>query len=45
MSDSTIVDLLMIKTRIIWRNAAQIRERAEILREVQLDTEPDQTAI
>jgi hypothetical protein len=34
MSDSMIVDLLVIKTRIIWPNAAQIQECAEILKEV-----------
>jgi hypothetical protein len=44
MSDSIIVDLLMIQTRIIWPDAGHIKECAEILREVQLDTEPDQTA-
>jgi hypothetical protein len=44
MSDSMIVDLLVIKTRIIWPNAAQIQERAEVLKEVQPDTVPDQTA-
>jgi hypothetical protein len=45
MSDSMIVDLLVIRTRIIWPNAAQIQEYAEILKEVQSDTVPDQTAI
>jgi hypothetical protein len=44
MSDSMIVDLLVIRTRIIWSNGAQIKECAEILKEVQLDTFPDQTA-
>jgi hypothetical protein len=44
MSDSMIVDLLVIETRIIWPNAAQIKECAEILKEVQSDTVPDQTA-
>jgi hypothetical protein len=44
MSDSMIVDLLVIKTRIRWPNAVQIKECPEILKEVQLDTGPDQTA-
>jgi hypothetical protein len=44
MSDSMIVDLLMIKTRIICPDAAQISECAEILREVQSDAGPDQMA-
>jgi hypothetical protein len=44
MSDSMIVDPLVIKTRIIWPNAAQIKECAEILKEVQSDTVPDQMA-
>jgi hypothetical protein len=44
MSDSMISDLLVIKTRIIWPNAAQTKKCAEILREVQSDTVPDQTA-
>jgi hypothetical protein len=44
MSDSVIVDLLVIKTRIIWPNAAQIKEWAGILKEVQSDAGPDQTA-
>jgi hypothetical protein len=44
MSDSMIIDLLVIKTRIIWPNAAQIQECAEILNEEQPDTVPDQTA-
>jgi hypothetical protein len=35
---------LMIKTRIIWPDAAQIKECAEILREVQSDTGSNQTA-
>jgi hypothetical protein len=39
-----IVDLLIIKTKIIWPDAAQIKECAEILREMQSETEPDQTA-
>jgi hypothetical protein len=34
MSDCMIVDLLMIKTRIIWPEAAQIKECVEILREM-----------
>jgi hypothetical protein len=42
MSDSMIVDLLVIKTRIIWPKAAQIQEGAEILKEMQSDTVPDQ---
>jgi hypothetical protein len=44
MSDSMIVDLLVFKTRIIWLNAALIQECAEILKELQSDTVPDQTA-
>jgi hypothetical protein len=44
MSDSMIADLLVIRTRIIWPNAAQIQECAEILKEVQSDTDPDQAA-
>jgi hypothetical protein len=44
MSQSMIVDLSMIKTRIIWLDAAQIKERAEILREVQSNTWSDQMA-
>jgi hypothetical protein len=43
MSDFMIVDLLMIKTKIIWPDAGQIKECAKILREVQSDTGPDQT--
>jgi hypothetical protein len=45
MSDSMIADLLVIKTRIIWPNAPQIQECAEILKEGQSDTGPDQAAI
>jgi hypothetical protein len=45
MSDSMIVHLLMVKTRIICPDAAQIKKRADILREVQLDTGTGQTAI
>jgi hypothetical protein len=45
MSDSLIVDLLVTKRRIIWPNAAQIKEWAEILRQVQSQTGPDQTAV
>jgi hypothetical protein len=44
MSDSMIVDLLVIKTIITWPNAAHIQECAEILKEVQSGTGPDQTA-
>jgi hypothetical protein len=44
MSGSMIVDPLVIKTRIIWPSAAKIKECAEILKEVQSDTVPDQTA-
>jgi hypothetical protein len=44
MFDSMIVDLLVIRTRIISPNAAQIKECAEILKEGQSDTGPDQTA-
>jgi hypothetical protein len=44
MSDSMIVDLLMTETRIIWLDAARIKERAKILREVQSDIAPDLTA-
>jgi hypothetical protein len=39
-----IVDPLVIKTRIIWPNAGQIKECAEILKEVQPDNGPDQMA-
>jgi hypothetical protein len=45
MSDSMIVDLLVIRTRIIRPNAAQIKEYTEILKEGQSDTIPDQAAI
>jgi hypothetical protein len=44
MSDSMIVHLLVIKTKIMWPTAARIQERAEILKEVQSDTAPDHTA-
>jgi hypothetical protein len=44
MSDFMIVDPLMIKAKIIWPDASQIKECAEILREVQSDTGPDQMA-
>jgi hypothetical protein len=44
MFDSMIVDLLVIKTIITWPNAAQIQECAEIFKEVQSDSGPDQTA-
>jgi hypothetical protein len=44
MSGSMIVDLLVFKTKVIWLNAALIQECAEILKEVQSDTVPDQTA-
>jgi hypothetical protein len=44
MSDSMIVDLLVIKTRIRWPNAAQIKECVEILKEVQSDSVQDQAA-
>jgi hypothetical protein len=44
MSDPMIVNPLVIKTRIIWPKAAQIKECAEILKEGQLDTGPDQAA-
>jgi hypothetical protein len=44
MSDSMIADRLVIKTRITWPNVAQIKECAEILKEGQSDTGPDQTA-
>jgi hypothetical protein len=44
MSDSLTVELLMIKTRTIWSEPAQIKECPEILRAVQSDTGPDQTA-
>jgi hypothetical protein len=44
MSNSMIVDLLVIRTRIIWPNDAQIQECVEILKEVQSDTVPDQAA-
>jgi hypothetical protein len=39
-----IVDPLVIKTRIIWPDAAQIQECAEILKEGQSYTGPDQAA-
>jgi hypothetical protein len=44
MSDSLIVHLLVNKTKITWPDAAQIKECAEILKEVQSDAVPDQTA-
>jgi hypothetical protein len=44
MSDSMIADLLLTETRITWPNAPQIKECAEILKEVSLDTGPDQMA-
>jgi hypothetical protein len=44
VSDSMIVDMAIIKTGIIWPDAAQIKDCAEILREVQSDTGPDQTS-
>jgi hypothetical protein len=44
MSDSMIVDLLVIKTRIISPKAAQIKECAEILKKGQSNTGPDQAA-
>jgi hypothetical protein len=44
MSDSMIVILLVIRTRIIWPNAAWIKECAKCLKEVQSDTVPDRTA-
>jgi hypothetical protein len=44
MFDCMIADLVVIETRIIWPNAAQIKECAEILKEVQSDTGPDQAA-
>jgi hypothetical protein len=44
ISDSMIADRLVIKTRIIWPNDAQIQDCAEILKEGQSDTGPDQTA-
>jgi hypothetical protein len=40
-----IVDLLMIKIRTIYPDTARIKECAKVLREVQPDTGPDQTAI
>jgi hypothetical protein len=43
-SDSMIVGLVMIKTRITWPDTAHIKEWAEILREVQPETGPNQTA-
>jgi hypothetical protein len=44
MSDSMMADLLVIKTRIVWPNDAQIQKCAEILKEGQSDSGPDQTA-
>jgi hypothetical protein len=44
MSDSMILNLLVIETRIRWPNAAQIKEGAEVLREVQSETRTDQMA-
>jgi hypothetical protein len=44
MSDSMIVDLLVIKTKIMWPNPAQIKECTEAVRKVQSDTGSDQTA-
>jgi hypothetical protein len=44
MSDSMIVDLLAIKTRIICPNPRRIQECAEILKEGQSDASPDQMA-
>jgi hypothetical protein len=44
MSDSMTVDLLVTRTRIIWPNAVQIQECAEIRKEGESDTGPDQTA-
>jgi hypothetical protein len=44
MSDSMIVDMLTIETRIIWIGAAQTKDCAEILRELQPNTGPDQMA-
>jgi hypothetical protein len=41
MSHSMIADLLVIKTRITWPNAAQIQKCTEILKEGQSDTVPD----
>jgi acetolactate synthase small subunit len=43
ISEPMIVDLLMIKIRIIWPDTAQMKECVEILRGVQSDTGPDQT--
>jgi hypothetical protein len=43
ISDSMIVDRLMIKTIMIWPNGAQIQECADILREVQTYVRSDQT--
>jgi hypothetical protein len=45
MDDSVNVHLLVIKTKIGWPNAAQIKECSEILREGQSDTGPNQRAI
>jgi hypothetical protein len=45
MCDSMIVDLLVIKTGIIWPNGTHIKECSDILRrasKVQSDAEPDQ---
>jgi hypothetical protein len=44
VSDSMTVDLSIINTRIIWPDAAQIKECTVILMEVQFGTDPDQAA-
>jgi hypothetical protein len=45
MFDHLIVDLLVVNTRIIWPDAAHIKEQAELLREVKSYTGPDKTTI
>jgi hypothetical protein len=44
MPDSVIVDLLVIKTRIISPNAARIKECADVLSKVQSGTGTSDTA-
>jgi hypothetical protein len=44
ISDSMIIDLSVIETRIIWPDAAHLKKHTGILREVQSDTGRGQTA-
>jgi hypothetical protein len=39
-----ILGLFVVQTKIIWPNGAHLKECADILREVESDTGPDQTA-